>query len=293
MEFGNIEGLEVGTILQSRREMKALGYHTPIQAGIWGASKTGACSIVLSEGYEDDIDEIDYIKYTGHGGRDPRSPKQIADQEFTVGNKGLQISCDYNLPVRVWRGFQTKYGPETGYRYDGIYYVKEYERVIGVSGFYICRFHLVSEDSYEKIIDKIDSTIKDDAGIPERVPTKGSRIKRDYSLPDIIKRKYSSKCQVCGVQLKSPSGDIAIGAHIKGLGKPHEGPDKLSNMLCLCPNHHAQFDAFSFYIEPKNLEIKNLEGFEGKKIKIKHQINREYFAYHKEIFNEKNSNTQN
>ena len=72
MEFGNIEGLEVGTILQSRREMKTLGYHTPIQAGIWGASKTGACSIVLSEGYEDDIDEIDYIKYTGHGGRDPR-----------------------------------------------------------------------------------------------------------------------------------------------------------------------------------------------------------------------------
>ena len=59
--------------------MKTLGYHTPIQAGIWGASKTGTCSIVLSEGYEDDIDEIDYIKYTGHGGRDPRSPKQIAD----------------------------------------------------------------------------------------------------------------------------------------------------------------------------------------------------------------------
>ena len=51
MEFGKIQGLEVGTILQSRKEMKTLGYHTPLQAGIWGASKTGACSIVLSEGY--------------------------------------------------------------------------------------------------------------------------------------------------------------------------------------------------------------------------------------------------
>jgi putative restriction endonuclease len=292
MEFGNIEGLEVGTILQSREEMGARGYHNPRQKGIWGASKTGSCSIVLSEGYEDDIDEIDYIKYTGQGGRNSNSKKQIADQEFTVGNKGLQISCDYNLPVRVWRGFQTKYGPERGYRYDGVYYVTEYERVKGVSGFYICRFHLVSEDSYEKIIGRIDSTIKDDVEPPERVPTKGSRIKRDYSLPDKIKSTYSSRCQICRVKLKAPSGDIAIGAHIKGLGKPHEGPDKLSNMICLCPNHHAQFDAFSFYIEPTNFEIKCLDGFEGKKIKIKHKILEKYFSYHKKIFNEKNSNTQ-
>lgn len=289
MEFGNLEKLEIGTILKDRNEMIVLGYHTPPQAGIWGASKTGACSIVLSEGYEDDKDEFDYIKYTGHGGKDSKTGKQIADQEFTVGNKGLQISCDYNLPVRVWRGFQTKHGPETGYRYDGIYYVKEYERVVGVSDFYICRFHLV-RDPYEKIIDKIDSTIEDDEGTWERIPYKGSRIKRDYSLPDKIKSKYSNKCQVCGVQLKSPCGDIAVGAHIKGLGKPHKGPDKLSNMLCLCPNHHAQFDAFSFYIEPKNLEIINLKGFEGKKIKIKHKIDKKYFEYHKEIFNEKNSN---
>lgn len=288
MEFGKIKGLEVGRILESRREMKSPGYHTPIQAGIWGASRTGACSIVLSEGYEDDIDEIDYIKYTGHGGRDPRSPKQIADQEFTVGNKGLQISCDYSLPVRVWRGFQTKYGPEKGYRYDGIYYVTEYERVIGVSGFYVCRFHLVSEESYDDIINKIDSTLKDDSEPPDRVPTKGSRIKRDYSLPDKIKDIYSNKCQICGAKLPSPKGDISIGAHIKGLGKPHEGPDKLSNMFCLCPNHHAQFDAFSFYVEPKNLEIKCLDKFEGKKIKVKHPINKKFFAYHKKIFDVKN-----
>ena len=289
MEFGNLENLEIGTILKDRDEMIAKDYHTPPQAGIWGASKTGACSIVLSEGYEDDIDEFDYIKYTGHGGKDLKTGKQIKDQEFTVGNKGLQISCDYNLPVRVWRGFQTKHGPEKGYRYDGIYHVKEYERVLGVSGFYICRFHLV-RDPYEKFIDIDDSTIEDKEGNPERIPNKGSRIKRDYSLPDKIKSKYSNKCQVCGVQLKSPCGDIAVGAHIKGLGKPHKGPDKLSNMLCLCPNHHAQFDAFSFYIEPKNLEIIHLKGFESKKIKIKHKIDKKYLEYHKEIFNEKNSN---
>ena len=39
-------------------------------AGIWGRENEGACSIVLSGGYEDDIDDFDYIKYTGHGGQD-------------------------------------------------------------------------------------------------------------------------------------------------------------------------------------------------------------------------------
>ncbi|MBT6251913.1 MAG: hypothetical protein HOI84_01280, partial [Flavobacteriaceae bacterium] len=46
------------------------------------------------------------------------------------------------------------------------------------------------------------------------------------------------------------SGPIAIGAHIKPLGRPHSGPDVKENLLCLCPNHHDQFDALAFSIEP-------------------------------------------
>ena len=44
--------------------------HGPTMAGIWGREIEGACSIVLSGGYEDDIDELDYIFYTGQGGQD-------------------------------------------------------------------------------------------------------------------------------------------------------------------------------------------------------------------------------
>ena len=29
--------------------------------------------------------------------------------------------------------------------------------------------------------------------------------------------------------------------------QPHNGPDAIENMLCLCPNHHDQFDYYSFY----------------------------------------------
>ena len=66
--------------------------------------------------------------------------------------------------------------------------------------------------------------------------------------------------------LPSPSGPIAIGAHIQGLGRPHNGPDIIENMLCLCPNHHDQFDNYSYHIDPIILEIVGLDDFKGKKI---------------------------
>ena len=40
----------------------------------------------------------------------------------------------------------------------------------------------------------------------------------------------------------------AEGAHIRPLGSPHDGPDKLENVLCLCPNHHVLFDRLAFTV---------------------------------------------
>ena len=42
--------------------------------------------------------------------------------------------------------------------------------------------------------------------------------------------------------MDTPAGLYAEGAHIKPLGKPHNGPDEVENILCLCPNHHVLFD---------------------------------------------------
>jgi predicted restriction endonuclease len=36
-------------------------------------------------------------------------------------------------------------------------------------------------------------------------------------------------------------------------------------MICLCPNHHEQFDDYGYHIDPESFEIKRLENFEGKK----------------------------
>ena len=67
--FGEIPGVSIGTIFINRAELAESGIHKQRQAGIWGMQDIGACSIVLSGGYEDDIDNMNRILYTGHGGK--------------------------------------------------------------------------------------------------------------------------------------------------------------------------------------------------------------------------------
>ncbi|WP_447637989.1 YDG/SRA domain-containing protein [Flavobacterium microcysteis] len=64
-----------------------------------GNAKDGVAAIVLSGGYEDDLDSGDEIIYTGAGGND-RKGKQIEDQSWDKrDNKGLLISMDRGLPI--------------------------------------------------------------------------------------------------------------------------------------------------------------------------------------------------
>lgn len=49
-------------------------------AGIHGRESEGAYSIVLSGGYEDDVDDGEEFLYTGSGGRDLSGNKRTADQ---------------------------------------------------------------------------------------------------------------------------------------------------------------------------------------------------------------------
>lgn len=287
MSFGHIKGVSEGQVFTNRIELGLSGIHTPTQAGIWGKQSEGSASIVLSGGYEDDVDEGDYILYTGQGGRDADSGKQIKDQEFTRGNKGLQLNKEYNHPVRVTRGYQVEHGPDEGYRYDGLYYVTDYERVKGKEGFYVCRFHLQKEEG-----GIINEDIEHPTSPSERIQYSGNRVKRNDSFAQQIRDLYNNTCQVCKVFLKTPTQGVGISeaAHIKALGKPHNGPDTKANMICLCPNHHAQFDRYSFYIEPETLEIVGLDEFKGQSIIIdkKHKVKVEFFEYQKQQYFKKN-----
>lgn len=61
-------------------------------------------------------------------------------------------------------------------------------------------------------------------------------------------------------------------------------------MICLCPNHHEQFDDYGYYIDADTLEIKGLDGFEKKKIIMnkKHKIEKEFLKYHSDQYKKNN-----
>jgi len=284
--FGEIPGVKVGQLFKDRKELSEHRVHTPTMAGISGSQDIGAYSIVLSGGYEDDIDELDYILYTGHGGQDNPGGKQVKDQEFLRGNKALTLNIQQNLPVRVIRGHQVEYGPQNGYRYDGLYYVKNYQKTKGKSGYYVFRFELVSSQAYENIVNTIENTFKDEYEVPERVSSTSDKIKRNQSIVKKVKELHNFTCQVCGEFFQGVGDPICIAAHIKPLGRMHNGPDVIENLLCLCPNHHDLFDRFGFFID-ENLNImqlnQELPKNPSKKLitNKKHIINPEFLNYHK------------
>lgn len=53
--FGHPEQYEVGSIFESRKALSDAGIHGPPMHGIWGRQREGACSIVMSGGYVDDV----------------------------------------------------------------------------------------------------------------------------------------------------------------------------------------------------------------------------------------------
>jgi len=222
--------------------------------------------------------------YTGHGGRDINTGKQVTDQELTRQNLALAISCQQGLPVRVIRGrtHSSPHAPEEGYRYDGLYRVEDYWREKGRSGFFVWRFRMrkINTNSMDQF-ELQDNLVQEDQpeyNSPKRVQTRISRIVRDTELSKAIKELYDFTCQVCGLRIETNAGPYAEAAHIQPLGTPHNGPDVLSNILCLCPNHHVAFDFGGFTI----LDDFELLGIEGTlTVHPKHRIDRAFLAYHR------------
>jgi putative restriction endonuclease len=284
--FGNINGSVEGDIFESRAALSMANIHRPLQAGISGTEKEGADSIVISGGYEDDEDLGDVIIYTGHGGRSNGSKLQIADQTLTKGNKALAISCEKKLPVRVSRGAnkRSNFAPAIGYRYDGLFLVTEYWHEKGRSGFTIWRFRLekIIDEKYPEEIVTI-GTIKEpesNYNNPSRKEYVVKRIIRETKTAQFIKQLYNDTCQICGTQIKSPVSTYSEAAHIKSLGKPHNGPDTKENIICLCPNHHKMFDLGIISIDDNF----NILGLNNQKLTIspKHKIDLELIKYHRE-----------
>jgi putative restriction endonuclease len=86
--------------------------------------------------------------------------------------------------------------------------------------------------------------------------------------------------------LITPAGPYAEAAHIRALGTPHNGPDVLENLLCLCPNDHVRFDARAIYVDD-NLEVREfVDGASSGSLRLRpgHTPNHDYFTYHGDHF---------
>ncbi|XP_022087295.1 E3 ubiquitin-protein ligase UHRF1-like [Acanthaster planci] len=167
--FGEIPGIHVGQSWKFRVQVSEAGVHRPHVAGIHGREDEGAYSIVLAGGYEDDEDRGFEFLYTGSGGRDlsgnKRTAEQSMDQKLTKMNMALARNCNATLdtkngneakdwragkPVRVVRNSKgrkhSKYAPEEGNRYDGLYKVVKFWPEKGRSGFLVWRYLLRRDD---------------------------------------------------------------------------------------------------------------------------------------------------
>ncbi|CAJ1941934.1 unnamed protein product [Sphenostylis stenocarpa] len=149
---GAIPGIMVGDLFLFRMELCVVGLHGQIQAGIdylpASVSPSGepiATSVIVSGGYEDDLDDGEVIIYTGHGGQGKNSSKQIADQKLEGGNLALERSMHYGVEVRVIRGMRYE-GSASGsgrvYVYDGVYKIVDQWVDKGKSGFDVFKFKL-------------------------------------------------------------------------------------------------------------------------------------------------------
>lgn len=292
--FGEIPGVDVGTVFPDRRSLSRSGVHRPTQAGISGSRTDGADSIVVSGGYRDDKDYGDLIIYTGQGGNDPNTKGQVADQELTRGNIGLAISCDNGRPVRVVRGAKGEpaHSPDHGYRYDGLFSVTRYWSQKGLDGFLVWQFELcrfpdsvsqVSElrltgraaDEWQCACGKYrgpqfrgvicekcstEITFAGSTSPARRAHATVQRLVRNTAIGSVVKALHGYACQICGTQIETLTGRYAEAAHIRPLGRPHNGPDTESNVLCLCPNCHVQFDRLALYVEPDGAIHRTLSG---------------------------------
>ena len=155
----------------------------------------------------------------------------------------------------------------------------------GKDGFRVWRYRLVRLENQPAFGDGISRVGEDTpeylgTETPRRDTVKTSRIIRNSAVGNKVKELHDHSCQICGMRLETPSGPYAECCHIRPLGKPHNGPDTLDNVLCLCPNHHALFDLHAIHIAD-NMTI--VETGEGLGLAEGHVLSIAHIQYHRSL----------
>jgi hypothetical protein len=186
-------------------------------------------------------------------------------------DKSLEIARKYHNDFKTY-GFTTAVDT----RGQGIEIAtKEYSGKISESGLVEDLNNLLKIDvSLVKNVVKEEESgsTTSDMNVPDRKDIIVSRIIRDTKVSLEVKELYNFECQLCGLTLNMPNGKRYVEAHhIQPLGKPHDGPDVIENMICVCPNHHAELDYGAIQLDLKKITMKS-----------DRKIASEYVKYHNE-----------
>jgi len=238
--------------------------------------------------YEDDIgtDRFTYV------GEDPQGPgvedPGRENQELKRGNAALRDAIDNPLPIFLF--FQPAGAEEWEFR--GLVEVVSFEyKPQGER--YVYEFTLEPDETsmvgkddteFDSDVELDDSERVPDISHPARTESILSRIVRNSSLVQELKQTYDYECQVCGEKRQREDSGYAEGHHLRPLGSPHHGPDEESNILVLCPNHHADFDYGMISVDPETYEITHSydKEVDGRELIVlpAHDLDTRHLKYH-------------
>ena len=273
-----MSGVPVGARFRNRRSLYQSGVHRDIQRDIsvGGLPGLGAESVIVTTRLDDNIDLGDVVYYAGAGGRD-RSGRQVVDQTMTGVNRSLAQNVESLLPVRLVRTIAAEF------EYGGLYLVEDAFLTRSLGGPLICRYRLRLTDEEPTSTDLSEAYARMRA--PSRRMTTHFRLVRDGKIPADVKKLYDFTCQICGVRLETLGGPYAEGAHLIPLGGDAKGPDHISNVLCLCPNHHVLLDHGAIFLDDDWLVV-DRQGTIIAELKIhpQHELDREYARLHRRLF---------
>jgi hypothetical protein len=308
----------VGDHFDNRMDVKGAKLHQTNQKGIsWlKDEKDGlpvADAIVLNGGYIDDDDQWTRMRYTGASKgkeRDPNTGRLLRSQSWSyVDNAALKRSYERKYPIRVIRGYEgdEHYSPAKGYRYDGLYRVTAVRTTLSQlpapdgTEIEICQFdlerlpesqqgHTPVETHVAEALEELEDQYEQqgEERYPEVRTTPVQQLIRSVATSRRVKNLYGGECQLCGRRLLGPDGRAhSQGAHIRPLGKPHNGPDVEQNILCVCPNCHVRLDIGAVVLAPDWSIIVRAAMFGEAllpKLKTKswHRVHPDYIRYHRE-----------
>ncbi len=129
----------------------------------------------------------------------------------------------------------------------------------------------------EAVIDSYDEMTS-----PLRKDLFTQRIVRDGNVVKQLKEQYRYECQICGETIELPNGKrYAETHHLRPVGAPHNGKDGKSNILVVCPQHHAMLDLGVIALNPKSLIVEHWKSGKGTKLKsLKHKLREDSLSYH-------------